>query len=81
MSGKLIVAVGAEGITEIEGQNWWRYTNKEENHQWMIDHPHTDKLFVDKVGRPYWLVVVLDHAPEEAKEKAQTYLRVKRLID
>ena len=88
-----ILAVGAEGMSEIQGQDWWRESSKSERAAFeqacrqSIRRKCGDRdaekfklstLLVDGTGRPYWIVSVLANAPEVAQEKARTYSRCLR---
>jgi hypothetical protein len=72
-----IIAVGAEGMYEIQDEDWWRESTELEIAAFesacrdLIRSKRDDKaamsfrlgeLLVDGTGRPYWLVTVLDNA-------------------
>jgi hypothetical protein len=76
--------VGAEGVAELEGQPWIREATEEEivrlrAERQPKDDAEWESLFLDGVGRPYFLMTVLKDAPEEVWRKASSHLRVLRL--
>ncbi len=73
------VLVGAEGVSETEGEKWVRRASKKEYNLWkMVNY---NIASVDKTGRPYYLMAINRvTAPYSAIEKAKNYQRVFRLI-
>jgi len=69
--------VGAEGITELSEVDWAREATDAEVAIWNAENPRVATK--DGIGRPYWHVTVLDHAPADVLERAKTHLRVVRL--
>lgn len=80
------VLVGAEGAAEIAREAWQRPATEEERRQFINDRCKGDEqLFnnslVDGTGRPYWLLTILETAPESVQAKARQYARCVRLTD
>lgn len=84
VSARRIVLVAAEGMAELEGLDWVRDAAEDEVRAYQERHQLTQeeyrRVIVDRTGRPYWPVTLLDNAPEIAVEKAATYARVRSLI-
>lgn len=82
--GGRIVLLAAEGMAELEGLDWVRDAAEDEVRAYQERHQLTQeeyrRVIVDRTGRPYWPVTLLDNAPEIAVEKAATYARVRSLI-
>lgn len=83
--GGRIVLVAAEGMAELEGLDWVRDATEEEVRAYQKRHQLTEeeyrRVIMDRTGRPYWPVTLLDNAPEIAVEKAGTYARVRSLVN
>ena len=83
--GESVVLLAAEGMAEVEGAEWLRDATDEERLAFSQRHDLSDdqfrRLIIDHTGRPYWLVTLLQNAPEIAKQKAATYARVRSLIE
>lgn len=78
--------VGAEGISETEGQPWIRPATDEENRDFVAracrnDEERYRNSLVDLNGRPYFLMTVLDNAPEQVIAKAKRCGRCLRLTE
>ena len=78
--------VGAEGASEIEGQSWVRTAIDVEKQEFIFRacKGSQDKYrnsLVDGTGRPYFLLTVLDTAPDEVKAKAMSFARCLRLTN
>jgi hypothetical protein len=74
--------VGAEGVSEQEGQPWLREATPDEIDAFAATLPPDVKLrdvTIDGVGRPYFVMTVLPDAPAEIYGYASRYQRVKRL--
>ncbi len=69
--------VGAEGCAEAEGAEWLREATDEEAKQFAAENPKVANI--DGIGRPYFLMTVLDSAPADVLERAKRNLRVLRL--
>ena len=85
MDNGITIAVGAEGCTDIQNPdgtypNWVREATDEEAIWWASSHKTPIRL-IDDDNRPYFLLTVLENAPEEAKKRASGYHRVKYLLD
>jgi hypothetical protein len=80
---EIIVAVGAEGISELkEGDGsyppWVREATPDEVQMWC----NIAKIpLLDADNRPYFIVAVNSRAPAQVWYKASRHYRVKRLID
>lgn len=91
-----IILVGAEGCSEAEGAPWLREATEQEKDLFISNCRNSirgelgDKaadefcysdFAKDRVGRPYFLMAVLDHpeTPLKAKDKATQYHRAIRL--
>jgi hypothetical protein len=86
MNDEHMVFVGAEGMSEIESESWYHKATKEEIDLFCLQNVVTnlrrnETLCLDRENRPYWLIKLHDNAPDEAKYKAERYIRVKRLFD
>jgi hypothetical protein len=79
-----IVLVAAEGMAELEGVDWVRDATEEEIRAYQERHQLTQeeyrRVIIDRTGRPYWPVTLLDSAPEIAVERAAIYARVRTLM-
>jgi hypothetical protein len=82
--GDRIVLVAAEGMAELEGLDWVRDATEEEVRAYQERHQLTEeeyrRVILDRTGRPYWPVAILDNAPEVAVERAVICARVRSLI-
>jgi len=82
------VLLSAEGMAELQDAEWVRDATEDEVKAFQERHNLTEdeyrEVVVDKTGRPYWLVTLLEGAPEVAAEvaaeKASTYARVRSLV-
>lgn len=72
-----ILLVGAEGVSETEGEAWIREATKEEAETFWLDKD-TD-LDIDHNGRPYWLMAILPTAPAEIYDRTAKCVRAVRL--
>lgn len=75
--------VGAEGVSEIQGQPWYHEATEEEKQafiQQVGERTYRNSL-VDNNGRPYWLITVHDDAPEAIRQKAARCKRCLRLTE
>lgn len=83
----LMIQVGAEGMHELQGQTWFHEATEEEARSFWeavwAKHPDAprERGYTDRPGRPYWLVVLHDDAPEKAKANARRYSRCVHLLD
>lgn len=78
--------VGAEGVAEIADKPWQRRATEEErlafvaekcgNHEQVFENS-----LVDGIGRPYWLLTILDTAPAHVQEKARKFARCVRVTE
>jgi hypothetical protein len=87
-----VLLVGAEGCSESEGVAWLRDASEVEKTIFEKGvaqrcaeggHPFNVRdLYVDGIGRPYWLKAVLEHPelPKDARARAEQYTRVVRLV-
>jgi len=87
-----VLLVGAEGCMEAEGAPWLRDASEVEKVLFEKGiaqrcaeggHPFNVRdLYVDGIGRPYWLKAVVEHPelPRDARERAERYSRVLRLV-
>lgn len=84
--------LGAEGCTELGSQPWLRAATEAEAEALKAERASPDKtreendrawdaLFLDLIGRPYWLVTVGRDAPEEIWLRASSHLRLVRLVE
>lgn len=74
--------VGAEGVSEQEGQPWLREATPDEVEQFKTHLPPGVTLYdvtIDGIGRPYFVMTVLGTDPPEIYEKASKFQRVLRL--
>jgi hypothetical protein len=76
--------VGAEGAALLDDKEWARPANDDEKHVFIQRACKSDgQIFrnslVDQDGRPYFLMTVLENAPEEVQVKARSYCRCLRL--
>jgi hypothetical protein len=88
-----VLLVGAEGCAEAEEAPWLRDATQGERlvFERGLAKRYEDQgikldprdLYVDGIGRPYFLKAVLDHPelPDAARHKAERYSRVVHLID
>lgn len=81
-----IIYIGAEGIAELGDVPWFRDPTLAELDAWRERHvgagvtvPSDAALSLDRTGRPYWPKLLLDGAPEAARDVAERYWRVVRL--
>jgi hypothetical protein len=78
--------VGAEGTAETDSQPWIRPATDEEERAFVAqackgdDGLYRDSL-IDGTGRPYFLLTVLDNAPEPVQAKAKRCARCLRLTE
>ena len=78
----VLVFLGAEGYLEAEHTGWFRDATEEEHAEHGRDQRDAgESRSIDKIGRPYFLVVLTDYAPTEVHERARKYVRVLRLTD
>jgi hypothetical protein len=79
-----IVLLAPEGLQEVENEGWVRDASQEEIEAFKQRHGLTEEeyrdIIVDGMKRPYWLVTVLEEAPEVAEQKAASYARVRSLL-
>jgi len=79
----LTIAVGAEGVAEVQGKPWIRDATEEEVQNWTKERSSAfdaKALLMDNTGRPYFLMSVdPENAPIHVVEKAKVYVRVLRL--
>ena len=84
-TGERVVLLAAEGMAELDGVDWLRDASEEERTAFRQHHHLSEDeyrgIIIDRTGRPYWLVTLLENAPEIAKRKAATYARVRSLIE
>jgi hypothetical protein len=78
--------VGAEGTAETEGEPWIRPATAEEQRAFIEQACKGDEglyrdSLVDGTGRPYFLLTVLDNAPESVQAKAKRCARCLRLTE
>lgn len=78
--------VGAEGAAEIDGQPWARPATDEEKAAFLqFSCGENEDIYrrslTDKTGRPYFLLTILESAPEEIQVKARSYCRCLRLTE
>lgn len=82
----ITLLLGAEGCSETEDQDWIREATPKEaqtfGEEFAAKNPLTDlrDIWIDRTGRPYFLMVILEHAPEEIKKQASLVLRTLRLM-
>jgi hypothetical protein len=79
----LVVLLGAEGVSELEGQSWLREASADETAAFVAGlglAPEANP-FLDRLGRPYWAMVLMPDAPEPLRAKARRYQRLVRLTD
>ncbi len=81
----LTVLLGAEGMSELQGTEWLREASKAERQSFLHRHGLTEtqyrEITVDGIGRPYWLVTLLENAPAQAQAKATQFARIRRLLE
>ena len=73
------VLMGAEGVAELESVDWIREATEEEISSFKEYWGVNGYITIDGVGRPYWYMTMLDHAPDEAKDIPSRYFRVLRI--
>jgi len=87
--------VGAEGVSEIKDEPWAREATEEETKTWRdeLEKPYksaisgdlisgrkdVDQLYLDSMGRPYFLCTILKSAPIDVWLKASSHLRTIRV--
>jgi hypothetical protein len=86
----LFILIGAEGVAEMGDAPpaGIRLATQEEEVAFCAglvlakeQGREAGDYFIDKTGRPYWLIAVEDSAPPEARKKAEKYRRTLRLFD
>lgn len=82
LNNKTFIVLGAEGISEAPPE-WLERASAQEMQEVCASQtpPLTDKFFIDKNLRPYFLVKVLDTAPEEIRARMHNKIRAVRLED
>ncbi len=78
--------VGAEGAAEIEKQPWVRPATDDEKQEFVEricqgDERRYRNALIDGKGRPYFLLTVLDNAPESIQVNAKSFARCFRITD
>lgn len=78
--------VGAEGAAEIDGEPWARPATDEEKSAFIHfscgeKEDIYQRSLTDSTSRPYFLVTILESAPEEVQVKARSYCRCLRLTE
>ena len=72
-------------MSELREATWLRVASDREREEFLQRHQLTAEKYrnfmVDGIGRPYWLVTLLEMAPDRARGKASRFARVLRLID
>lgn len=79
---KLTLLLGAEGVSETEGQPWIREATAEEAEEFRDFYGGSDvmqELGLDRTGRPYWLMTLTEETPPEILEANRGYGRMVRL--
>lgn len=76
--------VGAEGVAEIVDEPWQRQATEEERRAFVASQCKGDeqlyrKSLMDATGRPYWLLTILENAPDYVQEKAKRVARCLRV--
>ena len=92
IDGKRICLLGAEGCSELSGQPFIRDATDEEKEsfydkvrEWALQHgpkslqKDPKEMNVDGNGRPYWVKVITDEAPEDLRTAAENAMRCVRL--
>jgi hypothetical protein len=87
---EVLTLLGAEGFSELgidrsDGPAWIREATQEEKARFirvdLDDRPgRFERLCVDPIGRPYFLVALRSDGPRKALELAHAKLRVTRLL-
>lgn len=72
--GKL---VAAEGVADLNGVAWARRATREESLAFQANNPNAP--WVDRTGRPYWLVAIYEDAPPEVLVKVSKFFVVREL--
>lgn len=78
--------LGAEGMAQVDRQDWIRKATDAEEavfRDQLAQGPRPidyDKITVDDDGRPYWLVIIADHAPLHVIKNAEAFVRLRRLF-
>jgi len=92
IDGKRILLLGAEGCSELSEQPFIREATEEEKEAFYLKvqeyaEEHGPKSLrkdpkeanVDNTGRPYWVKVITDDAPEQLRKAAENVMRCVRL--
>lgn len=93
IDGKRICLLGAEGCSELSGQPFIRDATDEEKETFYVEAgkwlngpepgpraKDPKELNVDGNGRPYWIKIITDEAPDDLKTAAVGAIRCVRLI-
>ncbi len=83
-----LTLVAAEGVAELEGEDWVRESTEDEKALFLeevhktIPKARFDEFAMDRTGRPYWLMTILEtpQTPSYVRDKIQKYQRVRTLV-